>query len=120
MSNKLRECPIRAVEIFSGRDEKWKGWYNIFNSDGTCIMGPLEPYKSIPLLLMIDEWNTRHGPKHETVEQMEQFIRDFSIWWWERESAADYGISLDKLKDQSSIIINELNTHHGNPEAING
>jgi hypothetical protein len=56
-----------------------------------------------------------HNPPHETVEAMEQFIRDFSVWWWEREEAKDYGITLDGLKTKSSEIINILNDHHGKP-----
>lgn len=53
-------------------------------------------------------------PKQETVEQMEQFVRDFGVWWWEREDAADYGITLNALKEQCSKMIEELNEQHKN------
>lgn len=56
----IKPCPIRAVAIYGGKDEAWKGWYNFFDSKtGVCIVGPCSPEESKALLYIIDNWNTR-------------------------------------------------------------
>lgn len=67
----------------------------------------------VAIVDLIERLNT---PKHETVEELEQFVRDFrSLTIMTEADSKDLGITLDKLVDDSKKLINILN-HHGKPE----
>ncbi len=65
MNEKLRECPFCGgeVEIFVPE----KGFFRICCKTAFCDLGYPEAWYNDKIKL-IKDWNTRHEPKHETVE----------------------------------------------------
>lgn len=68
MSEELKPCPIKMVEIYGGKDSTWAGWHNLLVSDldNHPIAGPLSPIESAPFLELIKEWNTSAEDKPQT------------------------------------------------------
>lgn len=85
MINEQEACPIKMIEIYGGRDELWKGWYNLIINDveSQPIAGPLHPELSEPFLKLIKEWGEIPSHDIQELEQVKQ-ERDELVAYIER------------------------------------
>ena len=58
MTGIKKSQPLKMTEIYSGKDEEWKGWHNLTldlgNLSSKALLGPIDPETSNQILEAMD------------------------------------------------------------------
>ncbi len=74
MSEELKKCPIKMVQIYEGKDPDWIGWYNAILTDSEIPVALCPPIVADALFDMIRVWQERTEPKPPSADVQEALI----------------------------------------------
>ena len=66
-NKEIPACNLELIEIYKGKDQQWKGWYNLVLNlsdkpvDNKVIAGPIDPETSKQLKVAINAIRNAYG-----------------------------------------------------------